>query len=65
VLPVPGSGEEVQHRMAALLLDIAAISRRQKKPLSVRLLPVCDSLPGDKTRFDFNPYIINGTVMDF
>lgn len=65
VLPVPGLGEEVQHRMAALLLDIAAISRRQKKPLSVRLLPVCDSLPGDKTRFDFNPYIINGTVMDF
>lgn len=64
VLPVPGTGEEAEHRMAALLLDIAAISRRQNKPLSVRLLPVFNSSPGDKTSFDFNPYIINGAVFD-
>lgn len=65
VLPVPGTGVEAQYRIAALLLDVAAISNRHKKPLSVRLLPVFDSSPGQKTNFDFNPYIINGTVMDF
>ena len=65
VLPVSVNGEEAEHRMAALLLDVAAISARQNKPLSVRLLPVFDSEPGEKTNFDFNPYIINGVIMDF
>ena len=52
----------VINRVAAVILDVAAISRRQKKPLSVRLLPVPGSRPGDPIDFS-SPYLVNGKIM--
>ena len=69
-VPVTGySADEVEnmkteHQLAALLLDMAAISNRQKKSLSVRVLPVTDGVPGSDTAFS-SPYLIDGKVMDF
>ena len=67
-VPVQGySADEIEnmnteHRLAALLLDMAAISNRQKKALSVRVLPVTDGVAGSDTTFS-SPYLINGKVM--
>lgn len=65
----PGCSEEesllqIQYKIAGLLLDMAAISKRQKKPLSVRLLPVLGSKVHDQTHF-ISPYLLNGNVMEF
>ena len=69
-VPVPGPGEatppaereRLVRSVAALLLDVAAMSRRLRKPLSARLLPVPGARAGDATRFD-SPHLVNGRVM--
>lgn len=70
-VPVPGVlddgssalSQQIQEQIAGYLLDIAAISNRQTKPLSVRLLPVIGAKPLDPTKFT-SPYLINGSVME-
>lgn len=69
-VPVPGPGhgttlEErrvLVHSVAALILDVAALSNRLRKPLSVRLLPVVGATPGRPTNFG-NPYLVESVVM--
>ena len=61
---VPISCNANEYSVAALLLDVAALSKRCKgKPLSVRLLPVGGGAqPGDKTTFN-SPYLCDCIVM--
>ncbi|WPT13361.1 UPF0210 protein [Picochlorum sp. SENEW3] len=70
-VPVPGVSDDgssalsqqIQEQIAGYVLDIRAISNRQTKPLSVRLLPVIGAKPSDQTTFT-SPYLINGSVME-
>jgi hypothetical protein len=70
-IPVPGVSDDgssalsqqIQEQIAGYVLDIRAISNRQTKPLSVRLLPVIGAKPSDQTTFT-SPYLINGSVME-
>jgi hypothetical protein len=69
-VPIPGlTGTEAEseknlliNKVAAILLDVASLSSRLDKPLSVRLLPVPGAVPGDRTNFQ-NPYLVESTVM--
>lgn len=65
-VPVPGATQEQPPEVreallsatSALLLDVAALAFRLRKPLSVRLLPVPGGQAGQLTEFD-SPYLIN------
>lgn len=59
-IPLPGDASTSQ--LAAILTDVAALSIRLKKPLSVRLFPVPGCSAGDMTQFD-SPYLTNTRVM--
>ncbi len=59
-IPLPGDVSE--HLIYALLLDIAALSHKLKKPLSARLMPIPGKKAGEMTEFDF-PYFANTRVM--
>ena len=59
-IPIPGDASTSQ--IAAILTDVAALSGRLKKPLSVRLFPVPGLKAGDITQFD-SPYLTNTAVM--
>ncbi len=59
-IPIPGDVSTAQ--LAAILKDVAALSARLTKPLSVRLFPVPGCKVGDMTRFQ-SPYLTNTTVM--
>jgi uncharacterized protein (UPF0210 family) len=59
-VPLPGSASAAQ--IAALLLDMAALSVRLNKPLTARLMPVPGKEAGDRTSFDFS-YFSNGRLM--
>ncbi len=48
--------------MAALLLDLAALSLRLDKPLTARLMPMPGKSAGDPITFDFE-FFSNGSVM--
>lgn len=69
-VPIPGpspsatAGEVAvfEDNVAAVLMDTAALSRRLKKPLTVRLLPVPGAQPGQQTAFN-NPYLVDSAVM--
>lgn len=61
---VPVSLPEIQAapgKVKALLLDIAALSRKKGRPLACRLFPVVGGKVGDMTRFD-SPYLINCAI---
>lgn len=60
-IPIPGNASISQ--IAAILTDVATLSIRLAKPLSVRLFPVpgCDA--DCLTEFD-SPYLTNTTVME-
>jgi len=60
-IPLPGHVSE--KKIYALLLDIASLSLKLKKPLSARLMPIPGKKAGDMTEFDF-PYFVNSRVMD-
>lgn len=70
-VPVPGVGpdtpaEEAEALLtgtAAVLLDVAALSARLRKPLSARLLPVPGRRAGERTAFK-NPYLVDCTIME-
>ena len=59
---VPLAGDVSAERIAALLLDISALSLRLAKPLTARLMPIPNKQAGDKTEFNF-PFFANSRVM--
>lgn len=59
-LPLPGDATPEQ--LAALLLDLAALSQRLSKPLTARLMPIPGKNAGELTGFDF-PYFRNSRVL--
>ena len=60
-IPVPGDASISQ--IYGILTDVASLSIRWGKPLSVRLFPVPGLSAGEFTRFD-SPYLTNTTVME-
>ena len=59
-IPVPGDASTSQ--LTAILNDVATLSTRLSKPLSVRLFPVPGRKAGEMTQFE-SPYLTNTTVM--
>jgi uncharacterized protein len=59
---VPLPGDVTQEQIAAVLLDVAALSMRLAKPLTARLMPVPGKKAGEMTAFDFS-FFSNGRVL--
>ncbi len=59
-IPIPGDASTAQ--ITAILTDVAVLSLRLSKPLSVRLFPVPGLKAGEMTRFQ-SPYLTNTPVM--
>jgi len=59
-IPLPGNASA--EALAALLIDLGALSLRHNKPLTARLMPIPGKVPGDKVHFDF-PYFAESRVM--
>ncbi len=60
---VPLEGDVTREQVAALLLDVAALSvRLAAKPLTARLMPIPGKQAGDKSEFDF-AFFRNSKVM--
>ncbi len=60
-IPIPGDASISQ--IYGILTDVASLSIRWEKPLSVRLFPIPGLSAGEFTRFD-SPYLTNTTVME-
>jgi uncharacterized protein (UPF0210 family) len=60
-IPLPG-GVAVEE-LAAILLDVAALSLATDKPLTARLMPIPGKGAGEMTEFHF-PYFANAQIMD-
>ena len=60
-IPIPGDASISQ--IGSVLTDVASLSIRWGKPLSVRLFPVPGLSADELTHFD-SPYLTNTTVMD-
>lgn len=60
VIPLPG--DTTAEDIYPLLLDLAALALRLKKPLTARLLPIPGKKAGDETHFSFD-YFANSRVM--
>ncbi len=58
---IPLPGEISTDQLARIIGDVATLSAKLSKPLTVRLLPVTGLKPGDRTEFD-NPHLINTVV---
>lgn len=59
-IPLPGDvSEEV---LCGILLDVAALAARLRKPLTARLMPLPGLAAGDHVHFDF-PYFADSRVM--
>ncbi|MFW6096628.1 MAG: DUF711 family protein [Chloroflexota bacterium] len=59
-VPLPGDvSEEV---LSGVLLDVAALAARLRKPLTARLMPLPGLAAGDEVHFDF-PYFADSRVM--
>jgi uncharacterized protein (UPF0210 family) len=59
MIPLPGDVKVEQ--LARIIGDVATLSAKLSKPLSVRLLPVAGAKPGDRTAFD-SPHIVNTII---
>lgn len=59
---IPLPGDVTAEQVAALLLDVSALSLRLHKPLTARLMPVPGKKAGDITQFEFD-YFSNSRVM--
>lgn len=59
---IPLPGDSSVENLYAILLDVAFLSTKSKKPLSARLMPIPGKKVGDMTEFDFD-YFENTTVM--
>ena len=60
-IPIPGDASLSQ--IYGILTDVASLSIRWEKSLSVRLFPIPGLSAGEFTRFD-SPYLTNTTVME-
>jgi uncharacterized protein len=60
VVPLPGDTPE--DVMARVILDVAALSSRLRKPLSARLFPIPGKGAGETARFD-DPYLTDAGIM--
>ncbi len=60
-IPIPGDASISQ--ICSILTDVASLSIRWEKPLSVRLFPVPGLNAGELTHFD-SPYLTNTSVME-
>ena len=60
---IPISGDASMSQICGILTDVASLSIRWRKPLSVRLFPVPGLKAGEHTQFN-SPYLTNTTVMD-
>ena len=56
------AGDVSVEQIAALLLDVSAMSLRLAKPLTARLMPIPGKQAGDKSEFDF-AFFANSRVM--
>lgn len=61
---VPLSGDIEEEKIAALLLDVAALAVRLNKPLTARLMPIPGKKAGDTIEFDF-AFFAKGKVLDY
>lgn len=59
---VPLPGDVTEEQLAALLLDVSALSLRLNKPLTARLLPIPGKQAGDMTEFEFD-YFVNAKIL--
>jgi hypothetical protein len=59
-IPLPGDASEAA--LAGILLDVAALAVRLRKPLTARLMPLPGRKAGDNVTFDF-PYFADSRVM--
>jgi len=59
---VPLPGATTPEQIAAVLVDVAALSLRLNKPLAARLMPVPGKQAGEMTAFDFS-FFANGRVL--
>jgi len=60
---VPVPGDVPKAKLAALLLDVAALAFRLNKPLTARLFPVPGKAAGDAVEFE-NPHLCSSAVFD-
>ncbi len=58
---IPLPGDVTSDQLARIIGDVATLSAKLSKPLSVRLLPVPSLKPGDQTTFD-NPNLVNTVI---
>jgi uncharacterized protein (UPF0210 family) len=58
---VPLPGDATAEQLARIISDVATLSVKWNKPLSVRLLPVAGRAAGQQTEFT-SPSLINGTI---
>ena len=61
---VPLPGDISPQKIAALLLDIAALALRLDKPLTARLMPIPGKAAGEEIEFDFS-FFAKGKVLDY
>ena len=59
---VPFAGDVGADQLAALVVDVAALSTKLRKPLSARLFPVPGRKVGEVAKFT-NPYLTDCAVM--
>ncbi len=60
---IPLAGDTPVEAIARLLLDVATLAVRLRKPLSARLFPVPNGQTGEKTTFT-SPYLTNTMIKD-
>jgi uncharacterized protein (UPF0210 family) len=60
-VPIPGN--VTVESLSSLILDMAALAGRWKKPLSCRVFPVPGGNAGEETTFD-SPYMCNSCIFD-
>ncbi len=60
---IPLAGDLSAAQIAALLMDVAALSTRLKKPLTARLMPIPGKSAHELTSFDF-AFFKNGRILD-
>ncbi|MFO3795740.1 MAG: DUF711 family protein [Anaerolineales bacterium] len=59
---VPLPGDATPEQISALLLDLATLSLRLKKPLTARLMPIPGKKAGEMTTFEF-PFFANTRIL--
>ena len=59
---IPLPGDTTREQLAAVLLDLAALSLRLEKPLTARLMPVPGKSAGEETSFAFS-YFANSRIL--